>query len=164
MWSLPSPNPEKPTPGTIELAQVQRRHCVGHLQRGRFFHFPCHPCRKLYACRSGIGVASTKAFTAQVTVLTLMALEHCRKKERYPKASTQQLAVEAECHPQQVADVLATEPLIRALGRVQDVAHFLYLGRGPSRSPGRCPRSSRDLHIHAEGYPAAEMKSTVPLP
>jgi len=108
-----------------------------------------------------IGVASTKAFTAQVTVLTLMALSIARKKGAIPESKYQQLAVELSAIPNKVADVLATEPLIRALSEeFKDVAHFLYLGRGynfPVALEGAL-KLKEISYIHAEGYPAAEMK------
>ncbi|MCB9031605.1 MAG: glutamine--fructose-6-phosphate transaminase (isomerizing) [Chitinophagales bacterium] len=108
-----------------------------------------------------IGVASTKAFTAQVTVLTLMALSIARKKGAIPESKYQQLAVELSAIPNKVADVLATEPLIRTLSEeFKDVAHFLYLGRGynfPVALEGAL-KLKEISYIHAEGYPAAEMK------
>ncbi|MCB9021440.1 MAG: glutamine--fructose-6-phosphate transaminase (isomerizing) [Chitinophagales bacterium] len=108
-----------------------------------------------------IGVASTKAFTAQVTVLTLMALSIARKKGAIPESKYQQLAVELSAIPNKVADVLATEPLIRELSEeFKDVAHFLYLGRGynfPVALEGAL-KLKEISYIHAEGYPAAEMK------
>lgn len=108
-----------------------------------------------------IGVASTKAFTAQVTVLTLMALSIARKKGAIPESKYQQLAVELSHIPDKVRQVLATEPLIKTLSEeFKDVAHFLYLGRGynfPVALEGAL-KLKEISYIHAEGYPAAEMK------
>ena len=105
--------------------------------------------------------SSTKAFTAQVTVLTLMALSIARKKGAIPESKYQHLAVELSAIPDKVADVLATEPLIRELSEeFKDVAHFLYLGRGynfPVALEGAL-KLKEISYIHAEGYPAAEMK------
>jgi glucosamine--fructose-6-phosphate aminotransferase (isomerizing) len=108
-----------------------------------------------------IGVASTKAFTAQVTVLTLMALSIARKKGAIPESKYQQLAVELSNIPEKVRQVLATEPMIKDLSEeFKDVAHFLYLGRGynfPVALEGAL-KLKEISYIHAEGYPAAEMK------
>ncbi|MCA9233735.1 MAG: SIS domain-containing protein, partial [Planctomycetales bacterium] len=84
-----------------------------------------------------------------------------RKKGAIPESKYQQLAVELSAIPNKVADVLATEPLIRELSEeFKDVAHFLYLGRGynfPVALEGAL-KLKEISYIHAEGYPAAEMK------
>ncbi len=108
-----------------------------------------------------IGVASTKAFTAQVTVLTMMALSIARKKGTITESAYQEMAVEMQRIPEKVAEVLKTEPYIKTIAKeYKDVAHFLYLGRGynfPVALEGAL-KLKEISYIHAEGYPAAEMK------
>lgn len=108
-----------------------------------------------------IGVASTKAFTAQVTVLTMMALSIARKKGTITESAYQEMAVEMQRIPEKVAEVLKTEPYIKTIAEeYKDVAHFLYLGRGynfPVALEGAL-KLKEISYIHAEGYPAAEMK------
>lgn len=108
-----------------------------------------------------IGVASTKAFTAQVTVLTIMALSIARKKGTITESAYQEMAVEMQRIPEKVAEVLKTEPYIKTIAEeYKDVAHFLYLGRGynfPVALEGAL-KLKEISYIHAEGYPAAEMK------
>ncbi len=108
-----------------------------------------------------IGVASTKAFTAQVTVLTLMALSIACKKGSINESHFQEMAIALTRIPEQVADVLKTEPYLKVIAEeYKDVAHFLYLGRGynfPVALEGAL-KLKEISYIHAEGYPAAEMK------
>lgn len=108
-----------------------------------------------------IGVASTKAFTAQVTVLTLMALSIARKKGSITESQFQEMAIALTRIPEQVAEVLKTEPYLKVIAEeYKDVAHFLYLGRGynfPVALEGAL-KLKEISYIHAEGYPAAEMK------
>lgn len=108
-----------------------------------------------------IGVASTKAFTAQVTVLTMMALSIARKKGTITESAYQEMAVEMQRIPEKVAEALKTEPYIKTIAEeYKDVAHFLYLGRGynfPVALEGAL-KLKEISYIHAEGYPAAEMK------
>lgn len=108
-----------------------------------------------------IGVASTKAFTAQVTVLTIMALSIARKKGTITESAYQEMAVEMQRIPEKVAEALKTEPYIKTIAEeYKDVAHFLYLGRGynfPVALEGAL-KLKEISYIHAEGYPAAEMK------
>jgi glutamine---fructose-6-phosphate transaminase (isomerizing) len=108
-----------------------------------------------------IGVASTKAFTAQVTVLTLMALYIAHSKGTISASRFQRLLVELDSVPSKIEKVLALDPLIKEIAtRYKDVTNALYLGRGinfPVALEGAL-KLKEISYIHAEGYPAAEMK------
>ncbi len=108
-----------------------------------------------------IGVASTKAFTAQVTVLTMMALSIARKRGVLPESKYQSIAIELSKIPEKVALVLKANDHIKEIAEeYMDVKNFLYLGRGfnfPVALEGAL-KLKEISYIHAEGYPAAEMK------
>ena len=108
-----------------------------------------------------IGVASTKAFTAQVTLLTLMALMIGRRKGTIDGARFQQLLLELDAIPAKVEKVLQTEAQVKYIaGIYKDARNALYLGRGysfPVALEGAL-KLKEISYIHAEGYPAAEMK------
>lgn len=108
-----------------------------------------------------IGVASTKAFTAQVTVLTLMALTIAQKKGTIPRSRLHQIITELESIPDKVAVTLLQNDNIKLLSeKFKDSRNFLYLGRGynfPVALEGAL-KLKEISYIHAEGYPAAEMK------
>ncbi len=108
-----------------------------------------------------IGVASTKAFTGQVTLLTMMALSLAHKRGTIPKSQYQQLLYELEEIPSLVEKVLEQNRQIEYLaGEYKDAANALYLGRGyqfPVALEGAL-KLKEISYIHAEGYPAAEMK------
>jgi glucosamine--fructose-6-phosphate aminotransferase (isomerizing) len=108
-----------------------------------------------------IGVASTKAFTSQVTVLTLMALTIAKEKGTITKSRYQQIVHMLEAIPASVAKVLESDNLILEIAkRFKDATNFLYLGRGynfPVALEGAL-KLKEISYIHAEGYPAAEMK------
>jgi glucosamine--fructose-6-phosphate aminotransferase (isomerizing) len=108
-----------------------------------------------------IGVASTKAFTAQVTVLTLMALSLAHKKGTISESKFRQLLAELEAIPEKVSRVLGTDPDIEKIAAIyKDAPNALYLGRGssfPVALEGAL-KLKEISYIHAEGYPAAEMK------
>jgi glutamine---fructose-6-phosphate transaminase (isomerizing) len=108
-----------------------------------------------------IGVASTKAFTAQVTVLTLMALSLGYRKGTIPKSRFHALIHDLAAIPEKVERVLKTDSQIRYLADIfKDSRNFLYLGRGytfPVALEGAL-KLKEISYIHAEGYPAAEMK------
>jgi glucosamine--fructose-6-phosphate aminotransferase (isomerizing) len=108
-----------------------------------------------------IGVASTKAFTAQVTILTLMALRMAQLKGTIPTSRFMQILTELENLPQKVEKTLKTDDTIKKIAEeYMDVANFLYLGRGynfPVALEGAL-KLKEISYIHAEGYPAAEMK------
>lgn len=108
-----------------------------------------------------IGVASTKAFTAQVTVLTLMALVIANKKGTISEAQLRQLLFELESIPDKVEKALKLNDQIKVIAEeFKDSRNFLYLGRGynfPVALEGAL-KLKEISYIHAEGYPAAEMK------
>ncbi|OWY20500.1 glutamine--fructose-6-phosphate transaminase (isomerizing) [Sphingobacteriales bacterium UPWRP_1] len=108
-----------------------------------------------------IGVASTKAFTAQLTILSLMALRIAHLRGTIAEARYRQLLNELEQIPQKIEKALELEDQIKYISNVfQDTAHFLYLGRGynfPVALEGAL-KLKEISYIHAEGYPAAEMK------
>ena len=108
-----------------------------------------------------IGVASTKAFTAQVTVLTLMALELAHKKGTISESRFRSLLTELESIPAKVEIALKTNEQVKKIAKkFKDARNFLYLGRGygfPVALEGAL-KLKEISYIHAEGYPAAEMK------
>ncbi len=108
-----------------------------------------------------IGVASTKAFTAQVTVLTLMALRLAQLKGSLPKNKFIQLVQELERMPEKIEEALKDDGTIKMIAKkYMDAENFLYLGRGynfPVALEGAL-KLKEISYIHAEGYPAAEMK------
>lgn len=108
-----------------------------------------------------IGVASTKAFTAQLTVLTTMALMLAKEKGSLTKAQLHDLLVEFENIPSKIEEVLKTNKAIEEMSSLyKDARNFLYLGRGynfPVALEGAL-KLKEISYIHAEGYPAAEMK------
>lgn len=108
-----------------------------------------------------IGVASTKAFTAQVTVLTLMALHLAQKNGTIAQSKLQRLLASLQQIPQLVEETLKSDPLIQLIAeQYKDARNFLYLGRGynfPVALEGAL-KLKEISYIHAEGYPAAEMK------
>ncbi|MDB5229835.1 MAG: glucosamine--fructose-6-phosphate aminotransferase [Chitinophagaceae bacterium] len=108
-----------------------------------------------------IGVASTKAFTAQLAVLTMAALKIGLEKGTITKERYQQLAQELADIPEKVEAVLKTDDQIKKLAeKYKDARDFLYLGRGynfPVALEGAL-KLKEISYIHAEGYPAAEMK------
>lgn len=108
-----------------------------------------------------IGVASTKAFTAQVTVLTLMALSLAHKKGTISSSKFHTLITDLEAIPAKVEKILESNALIEEIASVyKDASNALYLGRGssfPVALEGAL-KLKEISYIHAEGYPAAEMK------
>lgn len=108
-----------------------------------------------------IGVASTKAFTAQITVLTLMALRIAKKRGTISMSRYYALISELDAIPAKIEKVLKKNEEVKKLAkRFKDVHHFLYLGRGysfPVALEGAL-KLKEISYIHAEGYPAAEMK------
>ncbi|MEW6772783.1 MAG: glutamine--fructose-6-phosphate transaminase (isomerizing) [Bacteroidota bacterium] len=108
-----------------------------------------------------IGVASTKAFTAQVTVLTLMALHIAQLKRTLPVNRFRSLLYELETIPQKIQEVLENDNYLQEVSKIyKDARNFLYLGRGygyPIALEGAL-KLKEISYIHAEGYPAAEMK------
>lgn len=108
-----------------------------------------------------IGVASTKAFTGQVTVLAMLALSLGREKKTIDGNTYGQLVNELTQIPKKMKEVLSVNDHIAQLARIFTYAHnFLYLGRGynyPVALEGAL-KLKEISYIHAEGYPAAEMK------
>jgi glucosamine--fructose-6-phosphate aminotransferase (isomerizing) len=108
-----------------------------------------------------IGVASTKAFTAQVTVLTLMAFYMAQQKGTISKEKLVQLLTELEDIPNKVQQALASNELVKYIAaEIKGASNCLFLGRGsgfPVALEGAL-KLKEISYIHAEGYPAAEMK------
>jgi glucosamine--fructose-6-phosphate aminotransferase (isomerizing) len=108
-----------------------------------------------------IGVASTKAFTAQVTVLSLLALALANIRGKISKSKLKFYLAELEQIPNKVEEALKlNEQIIEIAAKFKDARNFLYLGRGvnfPVALEGAL-KLKEISYIHAEGYPAAEMK------
>ena len=108
-----------------------------------------------------IGVASTKAFTTQITVLTLMALKLAKAKGVFSESKYHEYLTELETIPSKVEKSLESNTLIEIISDVyKDSTNCLYLGRGynfPVALEGAL-KLKEISYIHAEGYPAAEMK------
>jgi glucosamine--fructose-6-phosphate aminotransferase (isomerizing) len=108
-----------------------------------------------------IGVASTKAFTAQVTVLALMAIAVAKIKGTMRNDRIRQLMLELESIPAKVEKaLLLNDQILEISERFKNARNFLYLGRGynfPVALEGAL-KLKEISYIHAEGYPAAEMK------
>jgi glucosamine--fructose-6-phosphate aminotransferase (isomerizing) len=108
-----------------------------------------------------IGVASTKAFTAQLAVLTMVALKIAKDKGTISDKRYTDLCAELAAIPEKVEACLKTEEQIKQLAeKYKDARDFLYLGRGynfPVALEGAL-KLKEISYIHAEGYPAAEMK------
>ncbi len=108
-----------------------------------------------------IGVASTKAFTSQVTVLTLMALSLARKKGTIALSHYHQIVSDLESIPEKIEAVLKCEEQVQKVAEyVATRNDILYMGRGinyPVALEGAL-KLKEISYIHAEGYPAAEMK------
>ncbi len=108
-----------------------------------------------------IGVASTKAFTTQITVLTLIALQLAKKKGKISTSDFHNYLRELEAIPQKVEKALESNDIIEQIADVyKNAKNCLYLGRGfnfPVALEGAL-KLKEISYIHAEGYPAAEMK------
>lgn len=108
-----------------------------------------------------IGVASTKAFTAQISVLTMMALKLGYQRGTLPEHRYMQLLSELETIPSKVEKALKMNEKVKEIAaEYKDATNFLYLGRGynfPVALEGAL-KLKEISYIHAEGYPAAEMK------
>ena len=108
-----------------------------------------------------IGVASTKAFTAQLTVLMLICLRLASLKKTLTKNKIKQLLFELENIPKQIEKILKKKNEIKVIAKkFKNAKNFIYLGRGygfPLALEGAL-KLKEISYIHAEGYPAAEMK------
>ena len=108
-----------------------------------------------------IGVASTKAFTAQVTVLTLMALALANLRDQMSQDEVRKVLMALEAIPAKIEECLELDTQIQKIAKeYHNAKNFLYLGRGynfPVALEGAL-KLKEISYIHAEGYPAAEMK------
>ena len=108
-----------------------------------------------------IGVASTKAFTAQVTVLALMAVGMAKLRGTMNLVAIKSFYEEMEAIPEKIERaLLLNDQMIALAEQYKDARNFLYLGRGynfPVALEGAL-KLKEISYIHAEGYPAAEMK------
>jgi len=108
-----------------------------------------------------IGVASTKAFTAQITILTLIALQIAKEKGTVSATKLREILYELENMPAKIEQTLKLDAQIQEIAKeYKDAGNFLYLGRGynfPVALEGAL-KLKEISYIHAEGYPAAEMK------
>jgi len=108
-----------------------------------------------------IGVASTKAFTTQITVLTMIALRLAKAKGTLSNSDYFRYLQELELIPEKVAEALQSNTLSKEIAEIyKDAPNCLYLGRGynfPVALEGAL-KLKEISYIHAEGYPAAEMK------
>ena len=119
-------------------------------------------CGHILMTRAGleIGVASTKAFTTQLTVLLLLAAALAEAKHRDP-ALIRQVLEDLGQAPQQAREVLAIGDRVREVAEeIAEKPHALFLGRGPEYPIAMegALKLKEISYIHAEGYPAAEMK------
>lgn len=108
-----------------------------------------------------IGVASTKAFTTQITILTLISLRLAKAKGTLSTSDFHRYLQELEIIPEKVAEALETNEMAKTIASIyKDAPNCLYLGRGynfPVALEGAL-KLKEISYIHAEGYPAAEMK------
>ena len=108
-----------------------------------------------------IGVASTKAFTTQITVLTMIALRLAKAKGTLSNSDFHRYLLELELIPEKVKEALTTNDAAKEIAAfIKDAPNCLYLGRGynfPVALEGAL-KLKEISYIHAEGYPAAEMK------
>jgi glucosamine--fructose-6-phosphate aminotransferase (isomerizing) len=108
-----------------------------------------------------IGVASTKAFTSQVTVLTLLALGIAKARKTMSNAEISKVMTALEAIPEKIEKaLLLNDEIVKLAETYKDSRNFLYLGRGynfPVALEGAL-KLKEISYIHAEGYPAAEMK------
>jgi len=108
-----------------------------------------------------IGVASTKAFSTQISILTLIALQIAMEKGTVSTSKIREILYELENIPKKIEETLKLDDKIKELAAIyKDATNFLYLGRGynfPVALEGAL-KLKEISYIHAEGYPAAEMK------
>lgn len=108
-----------------------------------------------------IGVASTKAFSTQISILTLMALQIAQSRGTVSTSKLRQILYELELMPAKIEETLQLDSQVREIAEIyKDATNFLYLGRGynfPVALEGAL-KLKEISYIHAEGYPAAEMK------
>jgi len=108
-----------------------------------------------------IGVASTKAFSTQISLITLIALQLAMVKGTIPTSKLREILYELENIPKKIEETLLLDAQIKEIAAIyKDATNFLYLGRGynfPVALEGAL-KLKEISYIHAEGYPAAEMK------
>jgi glucosamine--fructose-6-phosphate aminotransferase (isomerizing) len=108
-----------------------------------------------------IGVASTKAFSTQISLITLIALQLAMVKGTIPTSKLREILYELENIPKKIEETLQLDAQIKEIAAIyKDATNFLYLGRGynfPVALEGAL-KLKEISYIHAEGYPAAEMK------
>jgi glucosamine--fructose-6-phosphate aminotransferase (isomerizing) len=108
-----------------------------------------------------IGVASTKAFSTQISLITLIALQLAMTKGTIPTSKLREILYELENIPKKIEETLLLDAQIKEIAAIyKDATNFLYLGRGynfPVALEGAL-KLKEISYIHAEGYPAAEMK------
>ncbi len=108
-----------------------------------------------------IGVASTKAFSTQISLITLVALQLAMVKGTIPTSKLREILYELENIPRKIEETLLLDAQIKEIAAIyKDATNFLYLGRGynfPVALEGAL-KLKEISYIHAEGYPAAEMK------
>ncbi len=108
-----------------------------------------------------IGVASTKAFSTQISLITLIALQLAMVKGTIPVSKLREILYELENIPKKIEETLLLDAQIKEIAAIyKDASNFLYLGRGynfPVALEGAL-KMKEISYIHAEGYPAAEMK------
>jgi glucosamine--fructose-6-phosphate aminotransferase (isomerizing) len=108
-----------------------------------------------------IGVASTKAFSTQISLITLIALQIAMVKGTIPTSKLREILYELENIPKKIEETLLLDAQIKEIAAIyKDATNFLYLGRGynfPVALEGAL-KLKEISYIHAEGYPAAEMK------
>jgi glucosamine--fructose-6-phosphate aminotransferase (isomerizing) len=118
-------------------------------------------CGVFLNCGRELSVASTKAFTAQISVLAMMALKLGYQRGTLPESTYIQLLHELAAIPAKVEKALQTNALVEKIAaEYKDARNMLYLGRGynfPVALEGAL-KLKEISYIHAEGYPAAEMK------
>jgi glutamine---fructose-6-phosphate transaminase (isomerizing) len=108
-----------------------------------------------------IGVASTKAFSTQISLITLIALQLATVKGTIPTSKLREILYELENIPKKIEETLLLDAQVKEIAAIyKDATNFLYLGRGynfPVALEGAL-KLKEISYIHAEGYPAAEMK------
>jgi glutamine---fructose-6-phosphate transaminase (isomerizing) len=108
-----------------------------------------------------IGVASTKAFSTQISLITLIALQMAQVKGTISTSKMREILYELENIPKKIEETLQLDAQIKEIAAIyKDATNFLYLGRGynfPVALEGAL-KLKEISYIHAEGYPAAEMK------
>jgi len=149
------------TIAAIELAKERGATVIGICNvAGSTIARTCHAVIYTYAGPE-IGVASTKAFTAQVTVLTLMAFFIAHEKGAISLQELMPLLTELNNIPQKIQSVLAVNDIVNQIAcQIKTSGNCLFLGRGigfPVALEGAL-KLKEISYIHAEGYPAAEMK------